>query len=53
MVGKIHVQPHLDPVFIKHFYLKMIEDSIIEFPKSMNIKMLLGLFYLEFLELST
>lgn len=50
--GKPKYQPHLDVVFVKHFYLKMIEDSIIEFPKSLDIKMLLALYHLEFLQLS-
>lgn len=50
--GKRKYQPHLDLVFVKHFYLKMIEDSILEFPKSLDIKMLLLLYYLEFLQLT-
>lgn len=50
--GKPKYQPHLDLVFVKHFYLKMIEDSIIEFPKSLDIRMLLALYHLEFLQLS-
>lgn len=28
LMGNAKLQPHLDSVFVKHFYMKMIKDSI-------------------------
>lgn len=46
----IQTQPHLDQVFIKHFLLQLIAKSIEEFPKSLLIKVMHCIYYLEFIE---